>query len=117
FSKWISMDRSSETPIGDPGLLVLDEYGWVDFGFRLARRYWGNGLATEAGSAWLHAAFNEVHLDQLKAMVHPENVASIRVLTKLGFTAERRGILMGMEAIVFSLSAKDARLAENHGKL
>jgi ribosomal-protein-alanine N-acetyltransferase len=25
FSKWIIMDRSSETPIGDAGLLVLDE--------------------------------------------------------------------------------------------
>jgi len=45
FSKWIIMDRSSETPIGDAGLPVLDEYGWVDFGFRLAPRYWRNGLA------------------------------------------------------------------------
>ena len=114
FSKWIVMDRSSQTPIGDAGLLMLQEYGWIDFGFRLALPYWGKGLATEAGSAWVQAAFNELHIDQMKAMVHPENVASIHVLKKLGFTTERRDILMGMEAILFSLNAKDAPLAQIH---
>jgi [ribosomal protein S5]-alanine N-acetyltransferase len=51
FSKWIILDRTSETPIGDAGLLLLEDYGWIDFGFRLARSYWGKGLATEAGLA------------------------------------------------------------------
>src|SRR4029077_18146171 len=75
FSKWIILDRSSETSIGDAGLLVLEKHGWIDFGFRLAIHKWGKGLATEAGSAWVHAAFNDLHLNQLKAIVHPENVA------------------------------------------
>lgn len=111
FSKWIILDRRSDSPIGDAGLLVLEEYGWIDFGFRLAPPYWGKGLATEAGSAWVHAAFNELHLDQLNAIVHPENVASIRVLTKLRFAPERRDAILGMNSILFSLDAKDSRLA------
>src|SRR5260370_32225031 len=89
FSKWIVLDRHLGRPIGDSGLLVLLEYGWIDLGFRLAQPYWGQGLATEAARAWIRAAFEDFHIDRLPAIVHPENFASIRVLEKLGFLAER----------------------------
>jgi len=103
FSKWLILDRRSQLPIGDSGLLLLEQYGWIDFGFRLARPYWGRGLATEAASAWLQTAFRDLHLKRLTAMVHPENVASIRVLAKLRFREERRDIILGMNSILFSL--------------
>jgi len=32
FSKWIILDRRLGRPIGDSGLLMLEEYGWIDFG-------------------------------------------------------------------------------------
>jgi len=67
---------------------VLQEYGWIELGFRSAQPYWGQGLATEAACAWVRAAFDgfhdDFHIDQLTAIVHPENFASIRVLEKLG---------------------------------
>ncbi len=107
FSKWIILDRGSARPMGDAGLLVLKEYGWIDFGVRLAQSYWGKGLATEAALAWVRAAFNDFHIDRLAAFVHPGNVASIRVLEKLGFHAEGRKTIMGMNSILFSLGAKD----------
>src|SRR5215475_2653427 len=31
FSKWIVLDRHLSRPIGDSGLLVLQEYGWIDW--------------------------------------------------------------------------------------
>jgi len=46
FSKWIILGADSGTAIGDSGLLVLEDYGWIDLGFRLVQRYWGKGLAT-----------------------------------------------------------------------
>jgi len=52
FSKWIILDAVAGGAIGDSGLLVQEEYGWIDLGFRLAQQYWGRGLATEAASAW-----------------------------------------------------------------
>ncbi len=107
FSKWIVLERHLGRPIGDSGLLALQEYGWIDLGFRLAQPYWGQGLATEAACAWVRAAFDDFHIDRLTAFVHPENVASIRVVEKLGFHAERRDTIMGTNSIVFSLSAKD----------
>ncbi len=115
FSKWIIVDRGSGRSIGDSGLLVLREYGWIDLGFRLEQAYWGKGLATEAASAWVRAAFGEFHLERLGAFVHPENVASIRVLEKLRFRIARRDTIMGMHSILFSLDAKAARTVEHGG--
>ncbi len=101
------LDRHLGLPTGDSGLLALQEYGWIDLGFRLAQPYWGQGLATEAAGAWVRAAFDHFHIDRLTPFVHPENVASIRVLEKLGFHAERRDTIMGTNSIVFSLGAND----------
>jgi len=109
FSKWIILERPSGRAIGDSGLLKLEDQGWIDLGFRLAQPYWGKGLATEAASAWVRAAFDEFHIDRLTALVHPENVASIRVLEKIRFHADRRETIMGMNSILFSLDAKDVR--------
>jgi ribosomal-protein-alanine N-acetyltransferase len=109
FSRWIILDRRLDQAIGDSGLLKLQEYSRIDLGFRLAQSYWGKGLATEATSAWIHAAFDDFHIDRLTAFVHPENVASIRVLEKLAFHAQGRETIMGMNSILFSLSAKNVR--------
>jgi [ribosomal protein S5]-alanine N-acetyltransferase len=106
FSKWVILDAASGVAIGDSGLLVLPECGWIDLGFRLSQSHWGRGLATEVASAWVRAAFDESRIHRLGAFVHPENVDSIRVLEKLGFHAERRDTVMGMESIVFSLDSK-----------
>ena len=112
FSKWIILDRGSARPMGDAGLLMLKEYSWIDLGVRLAQSYWGKGLATEAAYAWVCAAFDDFQLDRLGAFVHPENLASIRLLEKLGFRIERQETIMGMNSIVFSLDAKQARTVE-----
>ncbi len=109
FSKWVILNAASGVAIGDSGLLVLPECGWIDLGFRLAQPYWGHGFATEAALAWVHAAFDEFHIHRLGAFVHPENVASIRVLEKLGFQTARRDTVMGMDSIVFYLDANSCK--------
>ena len=110
FSKWMILDRRSKLAIGDSGLLVMGEQGWIDLGFRLTQQYWGKGLATEAGSAWVRLAFDELHIERLGAFAHPKNAASIRVLEKLGFRAEHHDTVMGMDSIVFSLNANSGNL-------
>ncbi|MBV8639214.1 MAG: GNAT family N-acetyltransferase [Candidatus Eremiobacteraeota bacterium] len=48
----------------------------------------GRGIATEAAQAVVRFAFDELHLHRLSTGYFPENVASGRVLRKLGFTFE-----------------------------
>ena len=53
--------------------------------FYLARPYWGRGLATEAGRAFINFGFRELQLLRIVATVQSGNEASNRVLDKLGF--------------------------------
>lgn len=56
-----------------------------DFGFMIHPEYWGMGIATEAAAAFIDYAFSNELTDQLLADVDPRNLASLRVLEKLGF--------------------------------
>lgn len=54
--------------------------------FYIAKDYWGRGLATEAGRAFVRFGFEELGLARISTMVQVGNEASVRVLEKLGFT-------------------------------
>lgn len=54
-----------------------------EFGYRLAVQYRGKGMATEASKALLSVA----SISNLYAYVEEENLKSINVLKKLGFTS------------------------------
>lgn len=56
----------------------------IELGYRYVRRHWGNGYATEAGRAMLGRGFEELGLAEIAAIVRPDNIASDRVLNKLG---------------------------------
>jgi RimJ/RimL family protein N-acetyltransferase len=71
-----------------------------DFGFMIHPEYWGKGIATEASAAFIDHVFSSKLTDQLLADVDPRNVASLRVLEKLGFarTGEAKNtFLLGTE--------------------
>jgi RimJ/RimL family protein N-acetyltransferase len=103
FSKWVIRLKGTLKPIGDSGLLVLHEPQAIDLGFRLARLHWGRGFASEAAAAWVRTAFEQLGIDRLTAFAHPENVASLAVLRKLGFTEAGARQVMGMDALTFAL--------------
>ena len=109
FSRWLVIERASGRAIGDAGLRYVPEFEWVDFGYRLDQVFWGKGLATEAGYAWVQKAFGDLKLNRLAAIVHPNNYASTRVLKKLGFIEERRDVIMGMSCVVFGLTQRQSK--------
>lgn len=59
------------------------EIGWV-----FNRAYHGQGYATEAAVAVLQYGFEALHLHRIIATCQPENVASYRVMEKLGMRRE-----------------------------
>jgi len=57
----------------------------VEIGWRLARRWWGQGLATEGARAALEYGFERVGLPEIVSFTVPGNTRSRRVMEKLGF--------------------------------
>ncbi len=55
-----------------------------DIGWRLRRRAWGHGFATEAATAALDDAFGRVGLDAVYAYTAADNIRSQRVMARLG---------------------------------
>lgn len=53
--------------------------------YYLARPYWGFGFATEASRVFVDYRFRNLNLSRIEAGVNARNMASIRVLQKLGF--------------------------------
>ena len=81
--------RSDGAPrlIGGTGFGRLPGSTEREFGYWLARPYWGQGFATEAGCALLANARHSLRLKRLVAGHFLDNPASGRVLAKLGFKA------------------------------
>ena len=77
----------------------------VELGYRYLRGHWGQGYATEAGAAMLHRGFAELELDEIVAIVDPHNVASDRVINKLGMTYRRTFLLCGRPIKFYTLKA------------
>ncbi|MGZ5008363.1 MAG: GNAT family N-acetyltransferase [Methylobacter sp.] len=103
YAKWIILERNSMKPIGDAGPMYFPEYRSFELGYRLLPDYWNRGLATEVALTWALMRFRIPGLINLKAFAHPENIASIRVLEKVGFKFIDRADLMGMESMVFKM--------------
>jgi [ribosomal protein S5]-alanine N-acetyltransferase len=59
-----------------------------EFGYTIARPYWGQGYATEVAALLLRLGFNDLGLERLAATCDPQNGASIRVLEKAGLMRE-----------------------------
>jgi RimJ/RimL family protein N-acetyltransferase len=83
----------------------------VEIGWRLRREFWGAGYATEGARVALRWAFVERKLDRLISIRHPDNIASGRVMAKLGFTFERATTVPenGRPCVVYELT-RDAYL-------
>ena len=92
FGRWAICEKESGWATGyvkltqDEGRTAERE---AELGFRLARRSWGKGYATEAARAVVEAAFEAGQVDRLIGIVDPNNGASVRVLQKLGMSYER----------------------------
>lgn len=57
----------------------------IELGYRYARRFWGNGYATEAGREMLRWGLEDLGLPYVGSCVDQRNMVSDRVLQKLGF--------------------------------
>jgi RimJ/RimL family protein N-acetyltransferase len=74
--------------IGQCGLTVLPPGGEAFMWYSLHRGFWGQGYATEAARAVLGYGFEQAGLLRIFAECHPDNLASLRVMHKIGLRPE-----------------------------
>ncbi len=89
FGLWLVELKEGQTPIGICGLIKRDSLEDVDLGFAFLPAYWKRGYAYESACATMAFAKNKFDLKRVVAVMSPDNDASHRLLTKLGFCFER----------------------------
>jgi ribosomal-protein-alanine N-acetyltransferase len=73
--------------IGGCGLHV-EEHSQASLGYCLNRGFWGCGFASEAAYALCKVGFRELNVHRIFATCRPENIASAKVMEKIGMTKE-----------------------------
>jgi RimJ/RimL family protein N-acetyltransferase len=104
FSIWAVCERASGRVVGECGLQMLEGGPDVELGYRMSHEVRGRGLATEAARACLIAGFDDLELERIVAVAQPENLASRRVMKKLGMTLMGLGHHYGAETVLYAIT-------------
>jgi ribosomal-protein-alanine N-acetyltransferase len=91
FGYWMFFEAATGEPVARGGLARTEFDGRpeVEVGWTVVPERWGEGFATELGAAALAVAFGDLALPDVVAFTMPHNVASRRVMEKLGFAYEK----------------------------
>jgi RimJ/RimL family protein N-acetyltransferase len=81
--------KNDATPIGMCGLVRRDTLPDADIGFAFLERYWGEGYAHESAAAVMRHAREKLGLKRVLAITTPDNVASGKLLNKIGLRFDR----------------------------
>jgi ribosomal-protein-alanine N-acetyltransferase len=79
----------------------------VELAYAFLPEFWGFGLATEISQAILKLGFEDLGLTEVVCFTLTTNVASQRVMQKLGFQFERAGVHVNLPHVFYRLRAAE----------
>jgi ribosomal-protein-alanine N-acetyltransferase len=89
IGRWAVIEKSSGEFVGWSGLKFIESpvnnhVNFHDVGYRLLRRHWGKGFATESAKAALNYGFTKMNLEEIFATAMNTNLKSKNALLKCG---------------------------------
>jgi RimJ/RimL family protein N-acetyltransferase len=101
---WSVTPLHASTLIGFGGLWPFRVPPEMDLLYGVAEAAWGRGYATEIAEAVTTHCFTRLAMPDVRASTDVANLASIRVLEKLGFRLVRRAVVDGLETVFYELT-------------
>lgn len=111
FGYWLWRDRAGGQVVARGGLqhVLVGGFSEIEVGWAVDADRWGEGLASELGTAAVEHAFGPLAIEELVALTLTQNFASRRVMEKLGFTREEQRVEhAGLDHVLYRLRARDA---------
>jgi RimJ/RimL family protein N-acetyltransferase len=104
---YLTARKDDGVPIGMCGLVKRDVLDDVDIGFAFVPEFWSQGYGLESASAVMAYAATTLGLPRVVAVTNPDNVASIKLVERLGlrFTRMVRLAADGPELKLFASGA------------
>ncbi|MEZ4756664.1 MAG: GNAT family N-acetyltransferase [Flavobacteriales bacterium] len=113
IGRWAMELRSTGEFVGWCGLKWeqhIRPFAYYDIGYRLIRKHWGQGYATEAASACLRHGFEVLGYPEICAAAEAEHHASNRILQKIGLKQGEPFVFEGKVCNWYSLRKGEARV-------
>jgi RimJ/RimL family protein N-acetyltransferase len=104
FGMWALADKMNNRFIGECGLVFLEKTPEVELSYTLDKHYWNRGLAAEASLASLQYGFDVLKLEKIVAVARPENIASQRVMQKVGMKYEKNARYYDSDVVYYSIA-------------
>ncbi len=111
LGRWAVFTKNNGSFIGWCGLKHIPDPCIIDIGYRFLKNSWGNGFATEAASSTLQYGFKNLFIDVITGRAHVENIASHKVLGKIGMKYTRDEVVDGCPVKTYTASLHDIIIA------
>jgi len=85
YSNYSLINKKNGAKIGICGLYDREGLDGIDIGFGILPEYEGLGYAFESSSRIIKAGFEELEIQEIKAITNKQNISSQSLLVKLGF--------------------------------
>jgi len=109
FGLWVSeRAQGGGAPVGFCGLRYLDDGLEVEILYGISPPEWGRGFATEVALAVLRYGFERAGLTRVLGIADAENVASRRVLEKVGMTFQGYILNRGRQEARYEIRRRQA---------
>ena len=85
---WTLARKTDNYMIGAIGLYINNQHRRAEICYDLSREYWNQGIMSKALQRVVKFCFERIGLTRIEAITLKENIASIAILEKIGFTHE-----------------------------
>jgi RimJ/RimL family protein N-acetyltransferase len=103
YGLWGMWPATSQVLSGFCGLWPLRDPPELELVYGTAEPLWGLGHTTDVAQAVIAYCFDSLGMTVIRASTDPPNVASVRVLEKLGFQFVRRQSVAGLDTVFYEL--------------
>jgi len=101
------MDMTGSRLLGFAKLEITEEDRYnAELGFMLLPEFWGRGYGREIGEQLMGVADSHPDLRRVWANIDPNNMASRRILLRLGFVTEEVGVIDGLPSEILGRKLK-----------
>ena len=109
FGYWMARDLPSGGLVGRGGLrrVEIEDRSEVEVGYACMPEFWGRGLATELARESVRIAFQHLAIAELVCFTLPTNLASRRVMEKVGFRYVGDTLWADRPHVLYRLSRAD----------
>jgi RimJ/RimL family protein N-acetyltransferase len=104
FIGWFMLRPRQYRPYAQGGALLAPAED-AELGYRLARRFWGQGYATEMSRVLVRHGLEQLGLPRIVAFVEAEHAASVRVLQKAGLARVGRARYVDEDVELYRVDA------------